>query len=144
MRTDYIESNIEEDIELKNQFGIRNSLDPITFREASSKLCADKNSNDPCIIKNTTQVESNDKYLENVSFVEVNSFPAVSQQLSLKHNVDDAIDKISIVRNYQDNDFNNYNIINIISITLNTQAIKGNQRITESYKDHFHQKMNVL
>ena len=45
----------------------------------------------------------------------------------------------SLVRNIQDNDFGNYNLTNINSITLNTQAIKDNQVITKAYFDQFHQ-----
>ena len=38
LRTNYIESNIEEDIDLKNQFRIKNVPDPISIREAASKI----------------------------------------------------------------------------------------------------------
>ena len=37
LRTNYIEANIEEDIELKNQFRIKNLPNPISIREAASK-----------------------------------------------------------------------------------------------------------
>ena len=37
LRTNYIEANIEEDIDLKNQFRIKNLPDPISIREAASK-----------------------------------------------------------------------------------------------------------
>ena len=36
--TNYIESNIEEDIDLKNQLRIKNLPDPISIREAASKI----------------------------------------------------------------------------------------------------------
>ena len=35
LRTNYIESNIEGDIDLKNQFRIKNIPDPISIREAA-------------------------------------------------------------------------------------------------------------
>ena len=35
LRTNYIESNIEEDIDLKNQYRIKNLPDPISIREAA-------------------------------------------------------------------------------------------------------------
>ena len=54
--------------------------------------------------------------------------------------VDNSIDESTFVRNNQDNDFNNYNLTNIISITLNTQAVNGNHVITNSYVDQFHQE----
>ena len=37
LRTNYIESNIEEDINLKNHFRIKKLPDPISIREAASK-----------------------------------------------------------------------------------------------------------
>ena len=38
LRTNYKESNIEEDIDLKNQFRIKNLPDPISLGEAASKI----------------------------------------------------------------------------------------------------------
>ena len=54
--------------------------------------------------------------------------------------VDNATDEISLVRNNQDNDFNNHNLTNINSITLNTPAVIDNQVITKAYVDQFHQE----
>ena len=51
LRTNYIEANIEEDIDLKNQFRIKNLPDPISIREPASKHYVDKLFNDPSIIK---------------------------------------------------------------------------------------------
>ena len=36
LRTKYLEANIEEDIDMKNQYRIKNLLDPISIREAAS------------------------------------------------------------------------------------------------------------
>ena len=93
LRTNYIEANIEEDINLKNQYRIKNLPDPINITEACNK-----------------------KY------------------------VDNSIDEISLVRNNRDNDFGNYNLTNINSITLNKQAKNDNEVITKSYVDQFHQE----
>ena len=54
--------------------------------------------------------------------------------------VDNAIDEASLVRNNQDNDFGNYNLSNINSITLNKQAENDNEVITKAYVDQFHQE----
>ena len=93
LRTNYIEANIEEDIDLKNQYRIKNLPDPTNLQDACNK-----------------------KYIDN------------------------AIDKDSLVRNNKDNDFGNYNLTNLNSITLNTQAVKNNQVITKAYVDQFHQE----
>ena len=93
LRTNYIDSNIEEDIDLKNQYRIKNLPDPIHIRGAASKNFVDRE-----------------------------------------------IDQPSLIRINKNNDFGNYNLTNINSITLNTQAIDYNQVITKAYVDQFHQE----
>ena len=44
------------------------------------------------------------------------------------------------MRNNKDNDFGNYNLTNINSITLNKQAKNDNEIITKAYVDQFHQE----
>ena len=51
LRTNYIESKLEEDIDLENQFRIKNLPDPISIPEAASKNYVDKKYNDPSIKK---------------------------------------------------------------------------------------------
>ena len=53
--------------------------------------------------------------------------------------MDNAVDEISLVRNNQDNSFNNHNLTNINSITLKTQAVNDHHFITKAYVDQFHQ-----
>ena len=72
-------------------------------------------------------------------FVRVNSKPAINQHLTLKQNVDNAIDEISLIKNKRDSDFNQHNLIKIKSSTLNFQAANDNQVITKAFVDHFHQ-----
>ena len=93
LRANYIESNIEEDIDLKNHYRIINLPDPLSITEACSK-----------------------------------------------NYVDNSIDEVSLVRNNKDNDFDNYNLTNNNSITLNKQAEKDNEVITKAYVDQFHQE----
>ena len=93
LRANYIESNIEEDINLKNRFRIKNLPDPTNLQDAGTK-----------------------NYIIN------------------------SMDEPSLVRNNKDNDFGNYNLTNINSITLNTQAVIDNQVITKAYVDQFDQE----
>ena len=93
LRTNYIEADTEEDIDLKNQYRIKNLPDPISIGEAASK-----------------------------------------------NYVDNSINEVSLVRNNRDNDFNNNNLTNINSITLNKQAENDNEVITKTYVDQFHQE----
>ena len=51
LRTNYIESNIEEDIDLKNQYRVKQVPDPISIGESVSKNYVVKKVNDPSMIK---------------------------------------------------------------------------------------------
>ena len=52
-RTKYMEANIDEDLDLKNQFRFKNLRDPISIREAFRKYYVDKILNDPKELKKT-------------------------------------------------------------------------------------------
>ena len=102
LRSNYIEANIEEDIDLRNQYRIKSLPDHISIREAASKNYVDKNFNDPSIMKNTTHVDFNDKNLDNVRSIKVNSTPTLKEHLTPKYYVDNAlfysVDESSLVR----------------------------------------------
>ena len=141
LRHNYIESNIEENIDMKNQFRIKNLPDPITKREAASKYYVDNKFNDTSILKNTEHIDLNDRNITNVRFLQVNQWPQIDSHLTPKLYVDTEIDQSSLVRNNQDNDFNNNNLTNINSIILNTQAVNDDQVITKAYVDQFHREI---
>ena len=61
LRTNYIESNKKEDINLKNEYGIKNLSDPISIREACSKVYVDN------IVEK--DIDFNDVKLENKSLL---------------------------------------------------------------------------
>ena len=67
LRTNYIESNIE-DIDLKNQYRIKNLPDPFSIGEPALKNYVDDKFNDQSLIKNTDHVDFNDKNLKNVHY----------------------------------------------------------------------------
>ena len=54
LRTEYVESNIEEDIDIKNQYRIKNLPDPISIGEAASKNYVDDKFTDPSMKKHRT------------------------------------------------------------------------------------------
>ena len=54
LRTNYIETNIEEDIDMKSQYRITNFPDPISIREAASKNYVGTLFNDSSIKKHFT------------------------------------------------------------------------------------------
>ena len=78
--------------------------------------------------------------MTNARFIQVKQLPQIDSQLTAKLYVDKAIDELSLARSYQDKDFNNNNLTNINSNTLNKQAENDIEVITKSYIDQFHQK----
>ena len=140
LTTNYIESDVKEDIDLKNQYRIKNLPDPISIGEAVSKNYVDNKFSDPSILKNNAQIDLKDSNITNARFIQVNQLPQIDSHLTAKLYVDNAIDELSLVRNNEDNHFGNYNLTNINSITLNRQAENDNEVITKSYVDQFHQE----
>ena len=90
--------------------------------------------------KNTEHIDLNDKNITNARFIQVNHLLRLDSHLTAKLVVVNSIDESSLVRNNQDNDFNNYNLTHINSITLQKQARNDNKVITKAYVDHFHQE----
>ena len=90
--------------------------------------------------KNTAHIDSNDRKITNSRFVEVNLLPQIDSHLKAKLYVDNSIDESRLVRNKQDNDFNNINLTMINKITLNTQAFIDNQVISKAYVDLFREE----
>ena len=95
LRTKYTESNIEEDIDLKNQYRIKNLPDPFSIPEAPSKNYVDNLFNDPSIIKNTAHEGLNDRNITNTRFIQVNLLPQYDSHLTAKLYVDNTIDESS-------------------------------------------------
>ena len=91
LRTNCIENKIEEDIDLKFQFRIKNLPDPISIREPASRNDADNKFNDPSKIKSFAQVDFIDERLNKVRFFKVNSKPTLQEQLTPKIYVGPAI-----------------------------------------------------
>ena len=140
LRTNYIEADIEEDIDLKNQFRFKNLPDLISIREACSKNYVDNLFNDPIIVTNTEYIDLNDRNITNARFIQVDQWPQIDSHLTAKLYVDTELDQSSLVINIQDIDFNIINLTKRNSITLNTQAVKDNQVNTKAYVDQFHQE----
>ena len=140
LRTIYIEAIIEEVIDLKNQYRIKNLPDPISIRGAASKNSFVNLFNDPSIWKKTERIDLNDRKITNARFIQVYQWSQIDSHLTAKLYVDTEIDQSSLVRKIQDNDFNNNNVTNINSITLNKQAESDNEVKTKAYVDQFHQE----
>ena len=140
LRHNYIEANIEEDIDLKNQFKIKNVPDPISIRDICSKNYVDNFFSDPSIVKNTEHIDLNDRNITNASIIQVIQWPQIDSHLTPKLYVDAEIGELSLVRNNRDTDFKNYSVTNMFSITLNKEAVNDNEVISKAYVDQFHQE----
>ena len=83
MRINFIEANIEEDIDLKNHLE-KNLPDPVSIREAASKNYVDNLFNDPSILKITEHIDLNDRNITNAKFIQVNEWPQIDSHLTPK------------------------------------------------------------
>ena len=99
LRMNYMECFIDEDIDLKAQYRIKNLPDPISIREATSKNYVDNLFNDRSIIKNTAHIDLNDRNITNARFIQVNQIPQVDSHLTAKLYVDNLVNESSVVRN---------------------------------------------
>ena len=91
LRTFYIESNIEEDIDLRNQNRIKTQPDPVSIRKPTSKNYVDILFSDPSILKNTSHINLNDTNITNARFIQVNQWPQIDSLLTTKCYVDNSI-----------------------------------------------------
>ena len=137
LKSIYIQANTEEDIDLKNQYRIKNLPDPISIREAAATHIL---FNDPSVLKDTAHIDLNDRNITNARFFQVNQLPQIDSHLTAKLYVDNSIDETSLIRNDKDNDFGNYNVTYTNRTTLNKQAGNDNEVITKAYVDQFHQE----
>ena len=122
LRTNYIEANIEEDIDLKNQYRIKNLPDPISITEAASKNYVEKLFSDSSIRKNNAHIDLNDRNIINARFIQVNQLPQIDSHLTPKLYDDNAIDESSLLRLDPDEKLKKDSII--LNSTLSTPKTK--------------------
>ena len=113
LRHNYIESNIEEDIDLKNQYRNKKLPDPISIQEAASKIYVGNLFSDPSLIKNTEHIDLNYRTFTNARFIQVNRWPQIDSHLTPKLYVDAEIGELSLVRKNRHTTFNKYSLTNI-------------------------------
>ena len=143
LRSNYRESNIEEDINLKDQFRIKNLIDPINLYDACNKNYVDN------IFKN--DIDFNDNKLTNINSITLNNQPINDNEVVTKSYVDQfhndngrtrrdlGIDFYNesniLVKNNQDNDLNDNKLTNINSITINNNPSDDNHVCNKKYVD---------
>ena len=116
---------------------------PKTIIELPTKSYVDSGLNDPSITENNTHADFNDKNVDNVRFIQVNSMPAVREHLTPKYYVDQVIsywlDKISLLRLDPDEKLN---LAEKDSLILNSTLTSPKTIIespTKSYVDSLHE-----
>ena len=125
---------------------------PKTIIELTTKNYVDKKFNDTSIIRSTDHVEFNDKNIDNVNSIKVNTIPTLEEHLTPKIYVDNALSDIisyidnlieinrdrrdlSSVFNDQDNEFDNNKLPNLDSITINGDPDLDNELSSKKYVD---------
>ena len=105
LRSNYLENNIGDDIDLRNHFRIKKYLDPITIREEVSKNYVDIKFIDPSIIERKNPHPDIDliyKKINNVGLIEVNHWPEYGDHLSPKlyvnNTIGNSVDESSLLR----------------------------------------------
>ena len=121
LRSNYIESKLEEDIDLKNKYRIKKLPDPTNIQDACSKNYVDNLFNDPSIIKNTEHIDLNDRNITNAKFFQVNQLPQIDSHLTAKLYVDnsisDGVNESSLLRLDPDEKLKQDSIILISTLT---------------------------
>ena len=141
LRTKYIESNIEEDIDLKNQYRIKNLPDPISIREAASKNYVGNLFNDPSIVKNNAHIDLKDSVITNARFIQVNQLPQIDSHLTAKLYVDNSIDETSLLRLDPNETLDLDNQDSILLNSSLTSPVKIIEIPTKAYIDGLHDEI---
>ena len=151
LRTNYIEANIEEDIDLKNQYKIKNLIDPINLHDACNKNYIDNSIDETSLIRNNKNNDFGNYNLTNINSITLNNQPINDNEVVTKSYVDQfhndnersrrdlGIDFYNesniLVKNNQDNDFNDNKLTNINSITINNNPTDSNHVSNKKYVD---------
>ena len=151
LKTNYIEANIEEDIDLKNQYKIKNLIDPINLHDACNKNYIDNTINESSLLR----LDPNEKLdMNNQDSILLNStktLPVTIIELPTKAYIDslheenersrrdlgiDFYDESSdLVKNNQDNKFNDNKLTNINLIKVNKNPSEDNHVCNKKYVD---------
>ena len=129
LRTNYIEADIEEDIDMKNQFYIKNLPKPINLDDAISKRFGDtnylkiSNYDNDSIVRNNTHTNFNNNTLIGLSSIYLNKDPEYDLQVSTKQYVDNKFNDSSIMKNTNHIDFKDHNLTNVRFIQVNSYPV---------------------
>ena len=116
-RTNYIEANIEEHIDLKNQFRIKNLPLPISKGEAASKECTDDviilGVNVSLLLRlnlNSVSKLYERDYIDHILLDSTVTSPKTLLEIPTKIYIDNKFNDPSVIRNKAHVDFNDKNL----------------------------------
>ena len=98
LRTNYIQSNTGEEIDMKSHFKFKKLPLPVDDREVVSKFYVDIRFNDPSIIKNFAHLVFKVENLDKVRLLKLDNFASLSEHATTKKYVDQSFDEPTLVR----------------------------------------------
>ena len=151
LRSNYIEANVEEDIDLKNQYKIKNLPNPTNLYDACNKNYIDNIIDELSLVRNNKDNDFGNYRFTNIHSITLNNEPIHDNNVITKSYVDkfhtdnernrrdlgiDFYNESSdLVKNNQDNDFNDNKLTNINSITINNNPTDDNHVSNKNYFD---------
>ena len=140
LRTNYLEANIEEEIDLKNQYRNRNLPDPISIRESASKTYFDHaiifRVNESLLLRLRRDAISK---LDEPGYILLDSTvtsPRTTLDIPTKIYVVNKFNDPSIIRNTAHVDFNDKNLDNVMFVKANSMLAVRERLAPKYYVDN--------
>ena len=115
VRANYIESSMEEDIDMKNQFKIKNLPNPSNLQDPATKFYVVSKTNNlvpiseldnNSIVRNNKNNNFNGNTITGLENIYVNRDPQYDLELTTKQYTDKSIDEVSLLRLHKDEKLN--------------------------------------
>ena len=142
LKTNYIQTNMDEGIDLKNQFYIKNLLSAFNLDDAISKRFGDtnylkiSNYDNDSIVRNKTHINFNNITLIGLSSIYLNQDPEFDLQVSTKQYVDNKFNDSSLMKNTDHIDFKDHNLTNVRFVQVNSYPAINSHLTCKEYVDN--------